>query len=136
MNSIDLSTPSILIKLNYNFMRKLVLILTFTITSLTFAQNKNAKASLRVDGICMMCKERIEKAAIKTKGVKFAQWNLKTHKLNLIYDERKTILDTIKSNILAVGHDVAELKASDEAYNAVHPCCKYRDEALNETHKN
>ena len=61
----------------------LVMVLGFT----TYAQNKNAKASIEVDGVCMMCKERIEKAAIKTKGVKSAVWNVDTHELSLIYNE-------------------------------------------------
>lgn len=96
----------------------------------TVAQNKSEKATLEVDGVCMMCKSRIEKAAIKTKGVKSAVWNLETHELSLIYDARKTTLDSIQNNILAVGHDVKDLKASDEAYASVHPCCKYRDDEV------
>lgn len=102
----------------------------------TYAQNKNAKAILNVDGVCMMCKERIEKASIKTKGVKSAVWNVETHELSLIYDERKTDLTTINSNIAAVGHDTEEIKATDEAYNSVHPCCLYRDEDVKDDHKN
>jgi cation transport ATPase len=82
-----------------------------------------------------MCKERIEKASIKTKGVKSAIWDVQTHELKLIYNENKTNLDAIKENILAVGHDVEELKATDTAYNSVHPCCKYRDEAIKDDHK-
>ncbi len=106
------------------------------ITTVAFAQNKNAKVSIEVDGVCLMCKERIEKAAIRTKGVKSAIWNVETHELKLIYDERKTSLDTIKQSIVAVGHDTKDLKATDEAYNSVHPCCKYRDEEVQNDHKN
>jgi len=102
----------------------------------TYAQNKNATATLDVDGVCMMCKERIEKASIKTKGVKSAVWNVKTHELSLIYDERKTDLATINENIAAVGHDTKMIKASDEAYNSVHPCCLYRDDEVKKDHKN
>ncbi|NNL33636.1 MAG: cation transporter, partial [Flavobacteriaceae bacterium] len=98
--------------------------MAFLLFSLTLvAQNKNAKASIEVDGVCKMCKERIEKASIKTKGVKSAVWNVKTHELRLIFDERKTDLKTIQANIAAVGHDTKEIKATDEAYNSVHPCC-------------
>ena len=102
----------------------------------SFAQNKNAKASLEVDGVCLMCKERIEKASVKTKGVKSAVWNVKTHELKLIFDERKTSLETIQKNIVAVGHDTKDLKATEEAYNSVHPCCKYRDEDVKKEHDN
>lgn len=110
----------------------LVLILAGTIT---FAQNKNAKATLDVDGVCLMCKTRIEKASLSTKGVKSAVWDVKTHELKLIYDERKASIDSIQSKILAVGHDVKELKATDEAYASVHPCCKYRDDDVVGDHK-
>ncbi|OAB79788.1 heavy-metal-associated domain-containing protein [Cochleicola gelatinilyticus] len=118
-------------------MKKLVittLLICLSIT--TYAQNKNAKATLEVDGVCMMCKERIEKASIKTKGVKSAVWDVETHELKVIFDERKTDLATINANIAAVGHDTKEVKATDEAYNSVHPCCLYRDEDVKSDHKN
>ena len=69
------------------------------ITTISFAQNKNAKASIEVDGVCMMCKNRIEKASLKTKGVKSAVWNVESHELKLIFDENKTDLTTIQKNI-------------------------------------
>jgi copper chaperone CopZ len=82
-----------------------------------------------------MCKERIEKAAIRTKGVKSAVWNVDTHELKLIYDARKTDLKTISQKIADVGHDTKAIKATDEAYEAVHPCCKYRDKEIVDNHK-
>ena len=118
-------------------MKKLIVLLVLTlIGSTTIAQNKNAKATIEVDGVCMMCKVRIEKASIRTKGVKSAVWNVETHQLNLIYDERKTNLETINKNIAAVGHDTESVKATDEAYNSVHPCCLYRDKKVKDDHEN
>ena len=118
-------------------MKKVLIVMVVMLISVTsFAQNKNAKASMEVDGVCLMCKDRIEKAAIRTKGVKSAIWNVETHELKLIFDERKTSLDSIAQKIAAVGHDTKELKATDEAYNSVHPCCKYRDEEVQNDHKN
>jgi len=117
-------------------MKRIVLLIALMVATTTYAQNKNAKASIEVDGVCMMCKERIEKAAIKTKGVKSAVWNVKTHELKLIFDERKTNLTAIQENIAAVGHDTKEFKAPDDAYNSVNPCCKYRDPEVIKNHKN
>ena len=117
-------------------MKKVIIVLTMLISTVTFAQDKNAKASLEVDGVCLMCKARIEKACLATKGVKSANWDVKTHELKLFFDENKTNLKTIKKNIVAVGHDTKELKATDEAYASVHPCCKYRDEAVKDDHNN
>ncbi|RED47203.1 copper chaperone CopZ [Winogradskyella eximia] len=116
-------------------MKKIILIFTVLITTVTFAQNKNAKANIEVDGVCGMCKERIEKAAIRTKGVKSAVWNVDTHELKLIFDERKTDVKTISKNIAAVGHDTKEIKATDEQYHSVHACCLYRDEDVKKDHE-
>jgi len=116
-------------------MKKILFIISMLIGLTAFSQDKNARASLEVDGVCLMCKERIEKASIRTKGVKSAVWNVETHELKLIYDEHKTDLKTIQENIIAVGHDTQEMTATDEAYNSVHSCCRYRDEEVKEEHK-
>jgi len=112
----------------------------FSTQSQEVLKKKNAKISFEVDGICGMCKKRIETAALKTKGVKFALWNVQTHQLNLIMDERKIDVSAVQQNILKVGHDVLlkdnkKLVATTEAYNSVHPCCKYRDEEIITDHK-
>ena len=103
-----------------------IVILLFT--GVTFAQEKNKKMTMEVDGKCDMCKMRIEKAALGVKGVKYAQWDVPSHQLSLIVDERKTDPMKIKTALVEVGHDTKELKATDEAYASVHPCCKYRED--------
>lgn len=116
-------------------MKKIIVIAVFLIGITGFSQNKNAKLSLEVDGVCNMCKDRIETACIKTKGIKSAVWNVETHELKLIYNESKIDIETIKKSIIAVGHDTEGMKASDEAYNNLHGCCKYRDEKIRNDHK-
>ena len=98
------------------------------ITTMGLAQEKNKKLTMEVDGKCEMCKARIEKAALGVKGVKYALWDVPTHQLSLIIDECKTDPMKIKTALVTVGHDTKELKASDEAYASVHPCCKYRED--------
>lgn len=105
-----------------------ITLILLMISCLGFTQNKNAKATIEVDGVCGRCKKRIEKACLKTKGVKSAVWNIETHNLSLIYDERKIDLEAIKSNIARAGHDTNTIKATDEAYQNLHHCCKYRNE--------
>jgi copper chaperone CopZ len=108
-----------------------LLLMTISMTS----QNKNARAQIEVDGVCGMCKQRIEKAALNTKGVKSAVWSIETHMLSLILDERKTDLQTVHQNIAAVGHDTEQIECTQEAYDGLHPCCKYKEEAVKEDHK-
>lgn len=116
-------------------MKKLTTILMLLIGVVSFAQNKNAKAIMEVDGVCLMCKSRIEKACLNTKGVKSAVWNVKTHELKLIFDGRKTNVKTIRNSVVTAGHDTKILKATDEAYAKVHPCCRYRDTEIVDDHK-
>ena len=118
-------------------MKKVSMILcALLITVSVSAQKKkrNAKVSIEVDGVCGMCKKRIETAALKTKGVKFANWNVRTHQLSLIIDERKTDTLKIQKKMASVGHDTKPIKAKLEVYNAIDPCCKYRDEQVVKDH--
>jgi len=124
-------------------MRNIIIAIAIVLTAFTTnaqTKDKNKRVSFKVDGICGMCKKRIEKAALTTKGVKFAVWNVKTHDLSLIIDERKADVTTIQKNITKVGHDVfvtdkKKMTATKEAYESVHPCCKYRDDEIVENHK-
>lgn len=118
-------------------MKKVIMIVVLVLTTaVTFAQEKNKKMTMEVDGVCEMCKMRIEKAALGVKGVKYALWDIPSHQLSLIMDERKTDPMQIKTALVAVGHDTKELKATEDAYNKVMPCCRYRDNEVVKSHEN
>ena len=53
------------------FIILIVILVGFIIQAQEVKKDKNAKVTMKVDGICGMCKKRIETAALKTKGVKF-----------------------------------------------------------------
>jgi len=119
---------------SFKMMKKIVVlvVLGFLATGV-FAQEKNKKISMNVDGKCEMCKGRIEKAALNVKGVKFASWDIPTHELSLIIDERKTDAMQVKTALVGAGHDTKELKATEAAYESIHPCCKYRTDAADDS---
>lgn len=119
----------------FKMKRAIILISVLFMGAAGFGQNKNAKATIDVDGVCGMCKERIEKASIQAKGVKSAVWNVDTHELKLIYNEGKTDLTKIQQTIADSGHDTKDIKASDKAYNNIDECCRYRDPQVIEDHK-
>ena len=116
-------------------MKQIITIIALFLMNFAFAQDKNTRDIIEVDVVCGMCKGRIEKAAIKTKGVKSAVWSIETHQLNLIYDARKTSTDNISESVAAVGHDTKRIKATEEAYLSVHDCCRYRDEEVQKGHE-
>ena len=105
---------------NYLFISILLL---FTLNS--FSQTKSAK--IVVDGVCMMCEERIEKKAIDVKGIKLADWDLDNRVLKVVYNEKNITINEIHEFLGSIGHDTEKKIASDEAYSLLDPCCQYRD---------
>ncbi len=83
------------------------------------------RTTMKVWGICEMCKERIEATVLAMDGVGSAVWDLETLMLSLHYDKDRVTLDEIRTKLAKVGHDTEEVKATDRAYNKLHSCCKY-----------
>ncbi len=108
-------------------MKILVLVLFALITStLSFGQQKIDTAQFAVQGVCGMCKERIELGA-SIKGVKYASWDKITKTMTVIYRPKKTSPAEVEQAITEVGHDTEHYKASEKAYSNLHHCCRYRD---------
>lgn len=90
--------------------------------------------SIKVSGVCGMCKRRIETAVYGVSGVKTAEWNAQKQALVVIYDAQKASNEAIQKRIAASGHDTEKMKADDRAYGNLPGCCKYRDGV--EVHEN
>ena len=73
----------------------------------------------------MMCKKKIESTAINIEGVKSATWNVQKQSLKVKFFSEKTTLEEIQKSIAEIGYDTELFKATDEAYNNLHYCCKY-----------
>ncbi len=113
-------------------MKKIVVIIAVFLWTGMQAQEvskklKSCKTTLQVGGNCEMCKARIEKSALKNKGVKYASWNADTKALFLIYNEYKTNTEKIAKSIVEAGHDTDTIRASQDRYEQLHMCCQYRD---------
>jgi len=114
-------------------MKKLLIVLTvFSISFTAVAQKKSktSKETFMVDGVCKMCKDRIEKVAMLTKGVKFASYDIEKNELYCIFNNKKTSVTALKKAMAKAGHDTKEFKATEEDYLALDKCCYYRDETL------
>ena len=109
-------------------MKKLCLIFLF-FCSFSFSQNsgdKNKKATFLVKGVCEMCKNRIDVGTVRIKGVKYANWDLASNNLSIIFNSNKIDLDSIQKRIAAFGHDSGSYKALDEVYKSLPECCFYK----------
>ena len=92
--------------------------------------------TLFVDGLCGMCKNRIEKAAQQVKGIKDAEWDIETRILTVSTKGTPLEVDQVHIAVSDAGHDTHNRKANDETYNQLHQCCKYRDAEQVDAHPN
>ena len=110
-------------------MKNLTLILFALFISANVQAQKKADITFSVSAACGMCEDRIEKA-YDVKGIVSADFDLESKMLHVVYKTKvfPNVLDVHK--IAAnVGHDTEMVKATDEVYNNLHGCCKYRDGA-------
>ena len=95
-------------------MKKLIIICLLIVPLSLSAQNeKNIKSNFEVNGNCVMCKKRIEKAALSVKGVKMAFWDIPSNIITVTHNTNKAPLRNIQKAIADVGHDTPLFKASD-----------------------
>ncbi len=110
-----------------------VIAFAVTITSAAKAQNFNYKldgpfastSTFKVNGVCEMCKRRIENALTQHEGIWSANWNVENKTLQVTYDRIKMNPDKIQLIVAAVGHDTEKFKAKDFAYSKLPDCCHY-----------
>lgn len=84
-----------------------------------------ASATFRVSGNCGMCKRTIEGAATSLAGVHTATWDQDAKVITVNYVAETTTLLQIKEKIAASGYDTEGVRATDQAYQALHGCCQY-----------
>lgn len=99
--------------------------LFFSCASTQTGSGSKITSTLKVYGQCGMCKEKIETELSYTPGVSFGEWNTETKELTVRYNPKKITLDKIKQVLADIGYDSETHRASDEAYNKLHHCCKY-----------
>ncbi len=112
----------------------LVIAIALTCASFAKAQNYNYKLdgpftatkTFKVNGVCEMCKHRIENAVNRLPGVWSSYWDVNAKTLQVRYDRVKVDLDRIRQLVAAAGHDTEGFKASDEAYAKLPECCHYQ----------
>jgi len=107
-------------------------ILVCSITNLAYASPESDTLEIRVEGLCGMCKTRIEEAALHTKGVTEATWDIESRILTVVTDSDRFKEKKLHYHVASAGHDTEQLLAPDPVYEALHSCCKYRDYATHD----
>ena len=89
--------------------------------------DKIKKIKFQVNGVCEMCKKRIE-TALDVKGIRLADWNIKTKFCRVKFNSEVISENKIHQLIAKLGHDTSKCKATDEDYNNLYYCCHYNRE--------
>ena len=109
-------------------MKNFVLTITILLSSIALnaQESKIKKENFFVDGVCKMCEDRIENAALRTKGVKTAEWDKVSKQLTVLYNSEKTDIESIKEAVAAKGHDSDTQKSDSTSYSQLPKCCRYK----------
>ena len=109
-----------------NDMKKLLLLAAMLLMA-GMANAKVVEKTFTVRGHCGMCKNRIETVATGSEGVQEAAYDLQAQSLRLVYDTKVTSANKVLKRIAAIGYDAGRFKAPKEVYEALEPCCHYRE---------
>jgi cation transport ATPase len=113
-------------------MRNLIAILLLALPLAVLAQDTEIK--IKTTAVCNECKEIIEKALMDEKGVKFAELNVKTKEVRVVYNASKTTPEQLRKAISLAGYDADDVPADAEAVKKLSPCCT-RDKVCDDTKK-
>ena len=101
--------------------------LFFSTQSLSAQKQKKVETiEFHVEGVCKMCKARIENAAL-IPGVKMADWDLESGMITVVYKTKKVTEMEIHQAIAEKGHRTDQVEADPEAYSNLPGCCAYDD---------
>lgn len=80
--------------------------------------------SFKVYGVCDDCKERIEAAALDSKGVKKAEWDKQSNTLVLVGSSKMT-KEKVAASIAKAGYKSDVMEADPKGYAKLPTCCQY-----------
>ena len=112
----------------FSFLFALCMMLAFTIdaNAQTAATPKKGQQTitLKVPGVCGMCKERIESAAMDVAGVKKAEWDIQTDTL-VVVGSAKMSKQKVAEALAKAGYRSDVCAADAKAYEKLPGCCQY-----------
>ncbi len=80
--------------------------------------------TMKVPGVCEMCKARIESTAMDVPGVKKAEWDVQTDTLVLV-GSSKMNAQRVADALAKAGYRSDLAKADPKGYNKLPACCQY-----------
>lgn len=98
--------------------------MAFQIQAQQPATKKTAEVQITTSAQCDMCKERIEKALYKVKGVIRASLNVESKVATVVYRTNKTDIQALRKAINNVGYNADDSPAEADAFSKLPRCCQ------------
>jgi copper chaperone CopZ len=123
--------------INNKNMKKIIIALVLGLISIQVADAISilaappVKGSFKASGNCDMCKERIEQA-LDVPGISKATYIPDQKIVQVSFNAKKISLEQIQRLVSMAGHDTELFRATDEAYQKLPGCCRYREGACDD----
>lgn len=98
--------------------------LTFILFSMFLLAETSQEVRIKTSAQCEQCKDRIEKALNKAKGVISSELDLETKEVKVVFDSEQTDIEKIKEVISKTGYDADDVPANKKAYKKLPKCCQ------------
>jgi copper chaperone CopZ len=109
-------------------MKKIIILALAAIITLGANAQKASKGeqtvTIQTNGVCQKCADKFKENVPYFKGVKSYEYDMKTAKLTINYDSKKTSPDQLRQQISKLGYNADDVKADAAARAKLPACCR------------
>ena len=112
-------------------MKKLILLALVSLITLGVSAQQSKTASkgeqtvtIQTNGVCQKCADKFKENVPYFKGVKSYNYDMKTAKLTINYDAKRTNPDQLRQQISKLGYNADNVKADPAARAKLPACCR------------
>ena len=107
-------------------MKRAIILAVMAIFSFSAFAQKTATETvvIQTNGVCQKCADRFKENVPYFKGVKTYSYDMKTAKLTINYDAKKTNPDILRKEISKLGYNADNVPADKAARAALPACCQ------------
>ena len=112
-------------------MKKLILLALVSLITLGVSAQQSKTASkgeqtvtIQTNGVCQKCADKFKENVPYFKGVKSYNYDMKTAKLTINYDAKKTNPDQLRQEVSKLGYNADNVKADPAARAKLPACCR------------
>ncbi len=114
-------------------MKKILLLVLVSLMTLGLSAQQSSKSqpsgkvqtiTIQTNGVCGQCEKRFNENVPYFKGVKSCTYDVKTAKLTINYDAKKTNPEQLRQEVSKLGYNADNIKADAAARAKLPACCR------------